>query len=129
MTGSNGEFTAAILNGVGAQATFQNTAGQVVVVTSNSAGTTTIPISGSGEPTIPSGSALTVVSNDPNIPSTSSSGTTAGDSSAHVRATVAVLCGCKSLSCLQASLVHVVIYKGCLQNTYSTCYAAPSASG
>ena len=86
MTGSNGEPTAAILNGVGAQATFQNTAGQVVVVTSNTAGTTPIPISGSGEPPIPSGSALTVVSNDPNIPSTSSSGTTAGDSSVHAPA-------------------------------------------
>ena len=81
-TSSNGTPTAAILNGVGAQATFQNNAGKVVVVTNNSPGTVNIPIAGgSGEPSIPSGSGLTVVSNDPSIPSTagsSSSPSTAG---------------------------------------------------
>ncbi len=73
VTGSNGAPTSAILTGVGAQATFQNTAGEVIVVTSNEAGTVTIPIDTSGDPTIPSGSDLTVVSNDPSIPSTSGS--------------------------------------------------------
>lgn len=72
-TNGNNTPTAAILNGVGAQATFQNTAGQVVVVTSNTPGTVTIPIASDGEPSVPSGSDLTVVSNDPSIPSTSSS--------------------------------------------------------
>jgi len=80
VTGSNGQPTSAILTGVGAQATFQNTAGQVIVVTSNSAGTVTIPIDSSGDPTIPSGADLTVVSNDPSIPSTSSTSSTTGQS-------------------------------------------------
>ena len=80
VTGSNGQPTSAILNGVGAQATFQNTAGQVIVVTSNSAGTVTTPIDASGDPTIPSGAGLTVVSNDPSIPSTASSSSTTGQS-------------------------------------------------
>ncbi len=80
VTGSNGQPTSAILTGIGAQATFQNTAGQVIVVTSNSAGTVTIPIDSSGDPTIPSGAGLTVVSNDPSIPSTSSTTSTTGQS-------------------------------------------------
>ena len=77
-TDGNNTPTAAVLNGVGAQATFQNTAGQVVVVTSNSPGTVTIPISGGGQPSIPEGSDVTVVSNDPSIPSTSTSSTPGG---------------------------------------------------
>lgn len=80
VTGSNGQPTSAILTGVGAQATFQNTAGQVIVVTSTTAGTVTIPIDSNGDPSIPSGEGLTVVSNDPSIPSTSSSSSTTGQS-------------------------------------------------
>ena len=81
VTDSNGTPTAAILTGVGAQATFQNTDGQVVVVTNNSPGSVTIPIDSNGDPSIPSGADLTVVSNNPSIPSTSSSSssTTAGE--------------------------------------------------
>lgn len=86
VTGSNGEPTSAILTGVGAQATFQNTAGQVIVVTSNSAGTVTIPIDSSGDPTIPSGDDLTVVSNDPSIPSTSTTSSPSTSKSSIVRA-------------------------------------------
>ena len=80
VTDSSGRPTAAILTGVGAQATFQNNGGQVVVVTNNSPGSVTIPINSNGDPSIPSGADLTVVSNNPNIPSTSSSSspTTAG---------------------------------------------------
>lgn len=80
VTDANNAPTAAILTGVGAQATFQNTAGQVIVVTSNSPGTVTIPIGGDGNPTIPDGNNLTVVSNNPNIPSTSSSSSPGGKS-------------------------------------------------
>ena len=80
VTGSDGEPTSAILTGVGAQATFQNTAGEVIVVTSNSAGTVTIPIDSSGDATIPSGADLTGVSKDPSIPSTSSTSSTTGQS-------------------------------------------------
>ena len=70
---STGQPTSAILTGQGAQATFQNTAGQIVVVTSNTDGTTTIPIGSTGDPSVPAGAAVTVVSNNPSIPSTSSS--------------------------------------------------------
>ena len=73
VTGSDGKPTAAILTGVGAQATFQNTDGQVAVVTNNSPGSVTIAIDSNGNPSIPSGADLTVVSNNPSIPSTSSS--------------------------------------------------------
>ena len=78
--GSNGVPTSAILTGVGAEATFQNTDGQVVEVTNNSPGSVTIPIDSNGKPSIPSGAGLTVVSNNPSIPSASSSSspTTAG---------------------------------------------------
>ena len=72
MTGSSGQPTEAILTGSGAQATFANTAGQVVVVTSNSAGTITVPISSTGDPSIPAGADVSVVSNNPSAPSTAS---------------------------------------------------------
>ena len=73
VTGSDGQPTAAVLTGNGAQATFTNTAGQIVVVTSDSAGTTNIPITAAGNPTIPTGADVTVVSNNPSVPSTSAS--------------------------------------------------------
>lgn len=72
VTGPDGQPTAALLRGVGAQATFDNTAGQVVVVTNNSPGTVNIPISSTGDPTIPAGIDLTVISTNPSIPSTPS---------------------------------------------------------
>ena len=71
--GPDGKPIEAILYGIGAQATFQNTAGQVVVVTNNSPGTVSIPINSNGDPSIPAGSNLSVVSNNPSIPSTPTS--------------------------------------------------------
>ena len=73
VTGSNGQPTTAILTGAGAQAAFQNAAGQLVVVTNNSPGSVTIPLNSNGDPSIPSGADVTVVSNNPSVPSTSSS--------------------------------------------------------
>ena len=70
VTGPNGQPSAAILTGVGAQATFQNTEGQVVVVTNNSPGIVNIPIDANGDPSIPAGIDLSVISTNPSIPST-----------------------------------------------------------
>ena len=71
VTGPDGTPTEAILYGVGAQATFQSTAGQVVVATNNSPGTVSIPIDSNGNPSIPAGSNLSVVSTNSSIPSIS----------------------------------------------------------
>ena len=73
VTGPDGKPTEAILYGIGAQATFQNTAGQVVVVTNNSPGTVSIPINANGDPSIPAGNNLSVASTNPSIPSTPTS--------------------------------------------------------
>lgn len=78
VTGPDNNPTEAILTGVGAQGTFQNTAGQVVVVTNNSPGTVSIPISSNGDPSIPAGSDVSVVSTNPSIPSTPSSSPAGG---------------------------------------------------
>ena len=78
VTGPDGQPTEAILYGTGAQATFQNTAGQVVVVTNNSPGTVSIPIDTDGDPSIPAGSNLSVVSTNPSIPSTPTSSSSGG---------------------------------------------------
>ena len=86
VAGPDGKPTEAILNGVGAQATFQNTAGQVVVVTNNSPGTVTIPIDSNGNPSIPAGINLSVVSTNSSIPSTPTS------SSSGVNGNSKVLC-------------------------------------
>lgn len=77
VTGPNGQPTAAILSGVGAQATFENTVGEVVVVTNNSPGVVTIPIDADGNPSIPGGVDLDVISTNPSIsgtPTTPASG-------------------------------------------------------
>ena len=78
MTDPDNNPTEALLTGVGAQATFQNTAGQVVVVTNNSPGTVSIPIDSNGDPRIPAGSNVSVVSTNPSIPSTPSSSSSGG---------------------------------------------------
>ena len=70
---SSGQPTAALLSGNGVQATFQNTTGSVIVVTSHTADTVTIPIDASGNPIIPPGAAVTTDSN-PSSPATSPSG-------------------------------------------------------
>ena len=78
VNGPDGKPTEAILYGTGAQATFQNTAGQVVVVTNNSPGTVSIPIDSNGDPNIPAGSNLSVVGTNPSIPSTPTSSSPGG---------------------------------------------------
>ena len=80
VTGPDGQPTEAILYGTGAQATFQNTAGQVVVVTNNSPETVSIPIDTNGDPSIPVGTDLSVVSTNPSIPSTPTSSSSGGNS-------------------------------------------------
>ena len=105
VTGPDGKPTEAILYGIGAQATFQNTAGQVVVVTNNSPGTVTIPIDSNGNPSIPAGINLLVVSTNPSIPSTPTS------SSSGVNGNNTVMCvGPCTLAYLQTPslMLHVV---------------------
>ena len=83
MTGSNKKPTTANLTGAGAQAAFHNAAGQLVVVTNNSPGSVTIPLNSNGDPSIPSGADVTVVSNNPSVPSTSSSSSPTGWHASH----------------------------------------------
>ena len=78
VSGPDGKPIEAILYGTAAQATFQNTAGQVVVVTNNSPGTVTIPIKANGDPSIPAGSNLSVVSTNPSIPNSPTSSSPGG---------------------------------------------------
>lgn len=106
-TDASNHPTAAILSGVGAQATFQNTAGQVIVATSNSPGTLTIPIGGDGNPSIPSGSDLTVVSNNPDIPSTSSSASPGGNAH-HV-----LYAPCYPTACHAVTINHMTLLLTC----------------